>query len=164
MNEDLADYQALLGRLVQHAVEFVVVGGVGSVLQGAPIVTFDLDIVHLRTTENVARLMEVLASIDARYRGQGGRTIAPLAVHLESDGHHLLTTRFGPLDLLGTIGKGRSYEDLRTRSESITVAPRLAVSVLTLEALIEIKAESGRPKDLAVLPTLRRTLLERGGG
>jgi hypothetical protein len=38
--------------LVAHDVEFIVVGGVAAVLQGAPVVTFDLDILHRRTPEN----------------------------------------------------------------------------------------------------------------
>jgi hypothetical protein len=49
-------------------VEFIVVGGVAGVLQGAPIVTFDLDLVHRRTPENVQRLLGVLSSLHARYR------------------------------------------------------------------------------------------------
>jgi hypothetical protein len=38
------------------------------VLQGAPISTNDLDIVHRRTPENVARLLEVLLHLDATMR------------------------------------------------------------------------------------------------
>jgi hypothetical protein len=34
----------LLGVLVRHEVEFVVVGGVAAVINGAPITTSDLDI------------------------------------------------------------------------------------------------------------------------
>jgi hypothetical protein len=32
------------------------VGGVSAVLHGAPVTTFDLDIVHARDPENIARL------------------------------------------------------------------------------------------------------------
>ena len=42
------DLLVLLKTLIWHEVEFIVVGGVGAVLQGAPLSTFDLDIVHLR--------------------------------------------------------------------------------------------------------------------
>jgi hypothetical protein len=36
----------LLEVLTRHRVAFIVVGGVAAVLEGAPITTFDLDIVH----------------------------------------------------------------------------------------------------------------------
>ncbi|MDP3207854.1 MAG: hypothetical protein Q8M65_01775 [Rhodoglobus sp.] len=36
----------LLGVLVRHEVEFVVVGGVAAVINGAPITTSDLDIIE----------------------------------------------------------------------------------------------------------------------
>jgi hypothetical protein len=39
-------YIAVLRTLSEHRVDFIVVGGVGAVLQGAPIMTFDLDVVH----------------------------------------------------------------------------------------------------------------------
>jgi len=41
------------------------------------------------------------------------------------------------------------------------LAGGVAIQVLTLPALIEIKERLGRPKDLAVLPVLRATLDER---
>jgi len=72
----------------------------------------------------------------------------------------LLLTKFGPLDLLGTIGKGRSYETLIQAAEVMTVGP-LRVQVLGLSTLIESKEEAGRDKDKAMLSILRRTLEER---
>lgn len=39
--------------LLDAGVELIVVGGLAAVLHGAPVVTFDLDIVHRQTPENV---------------------------------------------------------------------------------------------------------------
>lgn len=58
----------LLGVLVRHGMEFVVVGGVAAVLNGAPINTLDLDILHRRTPENVGRLLAALTELDATFR------------------------------------------------------------------------------------------------
>ena len=63
-----ADLPALLAALCDSGVEFIIVGGVAAVLQGVPITTNDLDIVHRRTPENVARLLEVLLELDATMR------------------------------------------------------------------------------------------------
>jgi hypothetical protein len=42
--------------LTDAGIAFIVVGGAAAVLQGVPITTMDLDIVHRRTPENVLRI------------------------------------------------------------------------------------------------------------
>ena len=100
-------FHAILLVLADHGVEFVVVGGVSAVLQGAPLVTSDLDVVHSRAERNIERLLQALEDLDAHYRTQPERRLAPNASHLRTAGHQLLATRFGPLDLLGEIGADR---------------------------------------------------------
>lgn len=136
------------------------VGGVAAVLGGAPISTFDLDVVHRRTTDNVERLLAALAELDARYRDPAGRVLRPEPHGLAGPGHHLLMTRCGPLDVLGQIGAGSAYDDLRDESEELALGS-FTVRVLGLPALIRSKEQAGRDKDRAVLAILRRTLAER---
>ncbi len=50
------DFLAGLRALATHDVEFIVVGGVCAVLHGAPVTTFDLDVVHNRDDANLTRL------------------------------------------------------------------------------------------------------------
>lgn len=152
-------FKKALEVLARHHVDFVVVGGVAAVLGGAPISTFDLDIVHDRSPTNVARLLSALTDLDARYRDLAGRVLRPEAHALEGEGHHLLLTRCGPLDVLGRIGLGHSYQDLLADS-TMRQLGEIAVRVLGLEALIRTKIEAGRDKDRAALPILRRTLEE----
>jgi hypothetical protein len=47
------DYEAILRVLAEHRADFIVIGGVSAVLQGTPITTFDLDVVHSRAPENL---------------------------------------------------------------------------------------------------------------
>ncbi|HYL77000.1 MAG TPA: hypothetical protein VEU96_22485 [Bryobacteraceae bacterium] len=61
------DYSAILRTLVEHRVDFIVVGGVGAVLQGAPITTFDLDVLHSTEQANVERLMAALEPATAHW-------------------------------------------------------------------------------------------------
>src|SRR5262245_6258930 len=98
----IADLLALLPR---HDVSFIVVGMMAGVLSGAPVTTFDLDIVHLRTVENISRLLAALRKIQATYR-YDPRKLTPNESHLMSPGHQLLTTTLGDLDCLGTIDDG----------------------------------------------------------
>lgn len=154
-------YRNLLRALVEARVEFIVVGGVAGVLQGAPIVTFDLDLVHRRTDENVGRLLGVLGSLHARYRDP--RNLVPTVSHLLGPGHNLLVTDHGPLDLLGTVATGLAYEDLFVDTVVLDL-DGAEIPVLGLARLIEVKAAAGRPKDLAALPVLRATLDESRRG
>ena len=156
-----ANYLAILKTLHQHEVKFIIVGGVCAVLHGAPLATFDLDVVHSREPDNLTRLSAALEELGARYRVPGRHEMKPSPSHLASEGHQLLMTRFGPLDLLGTIGKGREYNQLLQETVEMEVGPGLKVRVLTLENLVKTKEETGQEKDRAALPVLRRVLEEK---
>src|SRR5437763_1970608 len=97
-------YTEILRTLLEYQVECIVIGGVCGALHGAALITFDLDVVHRRTPENLARLLAALRDLDAVYRELARRRIVPTESHLASPGHQLLVTRFGNLDLLGTLG------------------------------------------------------------
>jgi hypothetical protein len=49
-------FRRILELLEQHGVEYVVVGGVAAVLQGAPVTTFDLDALIKVDPRNVDRV------------------------------------------------------------------------------------------------------------
>jgi hypothetical protein len=158
------DFRAVLGVLMEHGVDFIVVGGVAAVLEGAPISTFDLHIVHSRNLDNVQRLLTALAALDAYYRLQPDRQIRPQTSHLLSAGHQLLMTRYGPLDILGAIGHAHGYEELFEHADEIQAGPGNRIRVLKLAKLIEVKSETAGEKDFATLPILRKTLEKRGHG
>ena len=161
MKTEKTDFLFLLRTLAEHDVDFIVVGGVCAVLHGAPVSTFDLDVVHSRTPENIDRLLKALEKLDAYFRGQGTRRIKPNKLHLSSPGHQLLATVGGPLDLLGTIGKGRGYEELLHQTVEFQVGGNVKIRLLRLETLLEIKMETARDKDIAALPVIRRTIEEK---
>jgi len=64
-----------LQKLAESRCLFIVVGGVAAVLNGAPVQTFDIDIVYSASAENIERLLSVLASLDAVFRIQPDRRI-----------------------------------------------------------------------------------------
>jgi hypothetical protein len=155
------DPQTIFKTLQQHGVEFVVVGGVAAVLQGAPLVTSDLDIVHRRTEQNVARLVVALAQIDAYYREHPDRRPTPDPKFLMGRGHHLLLTTAGAMDVLGMVSGERDYEALLPHTEVMEAGDGIEVRVIELEMLITLKSEIMRDKDKMVLPLLMATLEER---
>jgi hypothetical protein len=151
----------ILKVLTRHRVEFIIVGGVSAVLHGAPVTTFDLDVVHARDPQNIARLLSALEELEAVYRAQPERQLRPGQAHLAGPCHQLLLTKFGPLDVLGMIGKSRTWEDLLGGTRTMEIESGVVVRVLDLETLIAVKEELGFPKDMAVLPVLRQALRER---
>ena len=148
----------LLAALNEHGIEYFVVGALAAVLQGAPVVTFDVDIVHRRTPENVERLLGALRALDAYYR-LDPRKLRPNETHLVTKGHQLLSTRLGDLNVLGTIMEASGYDDLIDHTVLVDLEG-VRVRVLELSKVIEAKEFAGRPKDRAALPSLRATLSE----
>jgi hypothetical protein len=154
------DFFKILQILAEHEVDFIVVGGICAVLHGAPVSTFDLDIVHSRASENIERLISALNQMEAFYRGRGAQRLVPESHHLASTGHHLLMTTYGPLDVLGTIGSSHDYIKLLDHSH-VMVVDDVKISLLDLESLIKVKEETARDKDRAVISILKQTLKEK---
>jgi hypothetical protein len=152
------DFLQLLGALIDQDVQFIVVGGIAAVLQGATFSTFDLDVVHSRTPENVERLVLSLAALRASYRSRP--EVAPTSHHLLSPGIQLLTTTHGPLDLLGAIEGGRDYDALLPYTKVLDVTLKSGVRVLTLPMLLSLKEASSEPKDQSQATILRRVIEE----
>jgi hypothetical protein len=144
---------ALLLALHDAGVEFIVVGGLAAVINGSPVNTYDVDVVHRRTSENVDRILPVLDALDAVYSVQ----------LLLSPGHSNLITKYGPLDLLGAIGHDLGYEELLPKSTEVLIAEGVSARILNLETLIELKEQLNGEKDRAMLPILRQALAEKNG-
>jgi hypothetical protein len=151
----LADVFATLAR---HRVEFVVVGGMAGALQGAPVQTFDIELVYARDEVNITRLLGALHELDAVFRVDA-RGLRPNESHLRSSGHKLLRTAHGALDVLGSIEEDMGYAELLADSVELEVAG-VVVRVITLERLIRINEKLTRPTDVAMLLVLRATLAE----
>jgi hypothetical protein len=148
----------ILDRLADARVEIIVVGMAAAVLQGVPVTTWDLDVVHLRTRENVDRLLRVLADLGAVAR-HDPRRLRPDASHLMGPGHVLLRTRFGDFDCLGAIDGGRGYPELLGASIEVDFEGR-PLRLLTLPELLAVKTRAGRPKDRAAIPYIQSTIDE----
>lgn len=150
-------FNEILKALVDHGVDFILVGGVAAVLEGVPLSTLDVDVVFLRREENMPPLLNALQALGARYVDPAGRHILPDAEKLSSLRMHRLKTDFGPLDVMETIGNSLSYSDLIGNSQVKEVAG-VNVRVLGLETIILSKEQANRDKDRATLHVLRRTL------
>jgi hypothetical protein len=151
------DPTEILRVLLEHEVDFVVVGGVAATLAGSPLVTRDLDLVFGCQEENLERLVRVLRLLDATYKDPAGRRIIPDEGKLARIRVNLLTTRLGDLDLLQEIGAGLDYTALIGRTVDYEIGDR-TFRAIDLSTLIESKTVADRPKDHHALPFLRELL------
>jgi predicted nucleotidyltransferase len=152
------DLTSILGVLLEEGVDFVLVGALAAVAQGASVTTHDVDIVHARTPENLERLMAALARMSARYRGRAaGESLPPDRAALATTGRSLLMTDMGPLDCLGAIESGLEWNRLLPLSVEVDFEGH-RLRMLGLETLVALKRGSKEPKDRLVLPVLEETL------
>ena len=165
--ERLFEPEEILRVLLEHRVDFVVIGGVAVQAHGYIRSTRDLDIVARPSALNMSRLSEALAELEAEPRGSA---LANLA-----DPHLLrraalvpIITRVGPLDLLNiehVAGAPRGYDALREDALTIEVDGG-QVAVAGLSDLVRMKRAAGRDQDLADIEALTRRPDDRpdGGG
>jgi hypothetical protein len=157
------DLSLLLRDLLQAGVELILVGGLAAVAQGAPVTTFDVDIVHRRSADNVDRLLGVVNRLGAYVREPANRRLPPTREGLLGPGHNLLVTSLGPLDCLGAIERGLDFEKLLPRTTELVFGGHL-LRVLQLSALLELKEEWTDEESKLRAAILRRTLLSHTNG
>lgn len=151
------DLNKLLKSLNEAGVEFILVGGLAAVIQGAPVSTFDLDIVHRQTDENIKKLIKYLKSVKAIQRRPDQKILKPDEKSLSGTGHLLLTTCFGPLDILGSIEKGFGFDELLPSCIRINFKGH-PTYVLSLETLIKLKRGTKILKEQYQLKIYEETL------
>lgn len=152
-----ANLSEILEELLKAGIDFILVGGLAAVIQGSPVTTMDVDIVHNQSPENVAKLLAFLTSVDAIYRRLDDKLIKPKECDLSGKGHALFTTRLGPLDVLAVIEEGKSYDELLDHTVEIDFRG-YPLRVLDLKMLVQLKRTSRDPKDKQRLPVLKETL------
>ena len=157
----MTDIAGLVRLLAGAHAECIIVGGVAANLLGSARTTVDLDVLYRRTDDNMRRLVDALAPHRPYLRGAPpGLPFVLDLTTLKRGLNFTLTTDLGPLDLLGEITGGGSYDDLV--GESVEM-PDLGTTIycLSLERLIATKRATGRTKDLVALSELEALLEER---
>jgi hypothetical protein len=145
----------LLECLLEGGVEFVIIGGVASVLHGSTLVTRDLDVCIPLGSASLLRIQEALRELNPRVRAGSGWL--PLNLD-ESKAASLkniyITTDAGRLDCLGFVEGVGDYDSTRRESIEIDLGD-YSCRVLNLDALIRSKEALGRPHDVQALVQLK---------
>jgi hypothetical protein len=143
------DQVSLLRALTRHGVEFVVVGGVAAQVHGWQSATVDLDIAVSADDSNVARINLALLSV-----GAGEPAIGQFGSAFQ--------TRYGRLEIVRRADGVGKYADWLVGAREHELGPELTVVVAARDDILRSKEASGRAKDLAALPQMRRDFESKG--
>ncbi len=163
MSPELDDdhVEAICKVLLDHGVEFVIIGGIAARLHETGHSTVDIDICPSTAEENLANLAEALVSLGARLRIEGDPAGVPFDPHpdlLRQATTMTLITAHGPLDLcFAPAGFPGGYKTLGDRALQIVVGA-LDLPVAALADVVASKRAAGRPKDIVALPALEAHL------
>jgi predicted nucleotidyltransferase len=148
------DFLKALEALHQAKVEFILIGGLAATVWGSSRFTRDIDIVYRRSPENIRRLVEALNPFRPYLRG------APPGLPFRWDAETVkrglnftLITTIGPVDLLGEVAGGGTYEQLLPHTVE-TQLFGIPCRCVNLTKLIELKRAAGRPRDLEAIAEL----------
>jgi hypothetical protein len=147
--------------LLDHAVDFVVIGGFAARLWGSPTVTNDLDVCAAWDPVNLERLSAALVELDARLRGAPADV--PFVVDARSLANGLnftFATTAGGLDVLAAPAGGFDYPTLREAARAVDLGA-VTVDVVDLDDLIAMKRAAARPKDRIEVEVLEAVRDER---
>jgi hypothetical protein len=145
--------EKLLRALVEHEVDFYVIGALAAWLQGNPSVTLDVDVMPRRDLDNADRLAAALNDLGACSPGGDESTELEGADFLGWR-HVRFDTEAGPIDIVPHAKAIGGFEDVATVELALG---DLLVRVLTIDEVIASKEHLGRPKDRAALPALYAT-------
>jgi hypothetical protein len=157
---DVFDPIAMLKALDRRGLaNYVLIGGLGRVLQGSGEVTDGVDITPAMREETLRRLALALDDLEAR-RADG----KPL--NLERDLARLpvleLETRAGELKIVPEPAGTRGFDDLRRGATREHLGSGLRISVASLGDHARMLSALGREQDAVLLRSVRRAIeLER---
>ena len=153
------DLKALLQRLMDNDIDFVLAGGLACVVHGSPLVTQDIDICIAFDDSQMAKLRNALKDIDPKLRMNPN--FKPSFLEHPQRSNELkniyLETDLGILDMLSELQPIGDFLTVKSRSITIQLYGR-ECRVVSLEDLIRIKEKMSRPKDKEALLHLRQIL------
>jgi len=137
----------LLGPLVTHGVDFVLIGGQAGISHGSSYPSYDLDVLYARDHDNVVRLVAALEEIGVRPRGAPKDPPFVLdARTIENGANFTFITPYGDFDVLADAAGMPSYQELKSAAIEREVFGH-RVKVASLDHLIAMKKAAGRTKD-----------------
>ena len=143
----MPDIDLLLKRLIDHKVEFVIVGGFAAVTHGAALMTQDVDVACRFSPVNLLRLQAAQSDLHPFHRMTPSHLPLKLTrAKCRGLKNLYLATDWGQLDCLGEVLGLGGYDEVKKQSVVLSLEIGQC-RVLSLDALIRAKKAMGRPRD-----------------
>jgi hypothetical protein len=155
------DAQRILEVLAEHAVEYVIVGGLAVQTHGHVRTTVDIDVLPLPDRPNLEKLAAALNALDARVLNPGSEGLKIDATMLPRATLWQFSTPHGAIDVLHDAPGAPPYAHLRDRALEIRLG-ELELAIAGRDDLIGMKRASGRSVDLEDIAALAEPEGERG--
>ena len=156
----MQNFDRLLHRLADSGLEFVIIGGFAAITHGSALMTRDLDICTVLSSEAVAKLRTILADWHPTHRMTPQR-LSFLDFPKSGPLQNLsLQTDFGVVDILTSVLGVGDFQRLWDAAEVFEISGR-HYRVISLEDLIAAKEAVGREKDLHAVKELRASAAKR---
>jgi hypothetical protein len=156
------DTEAIFRALVEHDVEFLVIGGFAVAVHGYPRATKDVDIVPRPDPGNLKRLYTALSVIDARPLELADFRPEEMPVPFDESalaqgGNWVLRTAHGRVDVMQWIpGIDSGYDELDASAISVDLGGGGSVRVAGYEDVLAMKTVAGRPQDIEDIARLKQ--------
>jgi predicted nucleotidyltransferase len=151
----VSNLNQLLQRLCDADIEFVIVGGFAATLHGSSLVTRDLDVCAVLSSDNVEKLRNALRDLRPAHRFTPQKLSF---LEIPDPGVPMLnlylSTEMGPVDILGSIMGVGEFEQVRAGAIEVELFGRRC-RVISLDDLIRAKEALGREKDLLAVKELK---------
>ena len=147
------DAERILQALAEHAVEYVIVGGLAVQTHGHMRTTIDIDVFPRPERSNLARLADALNALNARVLNPGSEGSKVDANMLPRATLWQFTTPHGAIDVLNDAPGAPPYEELCHRALDVRLGD-INVAVVGRDDLINMKRASARPVDLEDIAAL----------
>lgn len=147
-----ASYLVEIGRALAAArLEAVLIGNAAAALQGAPVTTVDFDFLFRKTPVNLRKVKALARALHATIM----RPYYPA-----SDLYRVVRDDGLQIDFMVTIHGIRSFEGVRDRASTVEI-DGVSILVASLTDIIRSKKAARRPRDLAVIEVLEKSLEEK---
>jgi predicted nucleotidyltransferase len=147
------DAESILRTLAEHAVDYVIIGGIAVQTHGHVRTTVDIDVLPRPDPSNMVRLADALNALEARVLNPGSADLKVDANMLPRASLWQFATRHGAIDVVHDAPGAPPFDELRRRALQIRLGD-LRLSVAGLDDLISMKRASARPIDLEDLAAL----------
>jgi hypothetical protein len=147
------DAERILRALAEHAVDYVIIGGLAVQTHGHVRTTVDIDVLPRPDQSNLARLADALNALDAKILNPGSADLKIDAKMLPRATLWQFATRHGGIDVVHDAPGAPPFEELRNRALEVRLGD-LLLSVAGRDDLISMKRASARPVDLEDLAAL----------